>query len=123
MGLKTTFHRMLLEHCSEMTTLCYDKDYCVEPEQSIVKEFIDSRRSLARFDYGLVIGIIAFIVVIFAAVIGASLCSFPVNKPSNLPKTGQDAADLIRIRSASASRVGRRANSEEDPFGRSMEDS
>lgn len=107
-----TYHRMTLEHCSESQTLCFDQDYCVNPEQSVVKPFVDSGRSLARFDYGLVIGIIAFIVVIMAAIIGASVCSFPVNKPSNLPKTSEDA-DLIRIgrvRSTSSSVNGRRVN-------------
>lgn len=100
-----TYHRMLLEHCSEAQTVCYDTDYCVDPEQSVVKDFVNIHHSIGRFDYGLVIGTIAFIIVVFAAVIGASLCSFPINKPSNLPKTSEDA-DLIRIRPTSLSTQG-----------------
>jgi hypothetical protein len=86
-----------------MQSLCFDKDYCVDAEQSVVKEFVDSGRSLARFDYGLVVGIVAFIIVVFGAIIGASLCSFPVNKAANLPKPNTEEADLIRIRRASSS--------------------
>lgn len=112
------FHKMQIEHCSEPQTLCHSGDYCVSPEQSIVKSFVDNRRALARFDYGLVIGIIAFIVVIFGAIIGASLCTFPVNKPSNLPKTNEDA-DLIGIRAArSAATVPHLFSSiEDDRYG------
>lgn len=91
-------HQLEIEHCSQLETYCFEKDFCVRHEQSVIKPFRNSNNSLARFDVGLVLGIVAFIIVIFAAVIGASLCSFPLNRPSNLPKSSTVDTDLVAVR-------------------------
>lgn len=107
------FNRMELEHCSQTGNLCYDRDYCVDPEQSVVKEFKPTRFS--RFDYVLVIGIIIFIVVMFCAIIGASLCSFPVSKPTNLRRSRQDAS-LVKVQSTTSATRARLEDSSRDSF-------
>jgi len=113
-GTKTGWiHRMQLEHCSELSSLCYNSDFCVTPEQSVVKPFLDGGRGIARFDYGLVIGIIVFIIVMFGAIIGARLCSFPVGSPSSIPKTSENT-DLVRIATTRSSTADKISSDDEE---------
>jgi len=105
-------HVMKLEHCSEITTVCTDRDFCVEPEVSVVKKFRNDKKSIAHFEYGLTLGIIVFIVVIIGAVIGAQYCSFPLNRAMNMSLPDDKDADSDIMRPRTVRKFKLRDNSE-----------
>jgi hypothetical protein len=91
------YHDIKIEHCSRIETVCSDQDFCISPKESVIKEFVNNTRSIAKFEHGLFIGILVFIVVIIAAIIGAQYCSAPLNRPTNLPisQRSQDDTDAV----------------------------
>jgi len=65
---------MEIEQCNGPDSLCSHRDFCIPPEESVVKPFLDPSASITQFDRGFAIAIGVFVLIFFITVLAASYC-------------------------------------------------
>lgn len=85
-----------VEHCREVSSMCFDKDYCVDWKKSEIKSWVNSKDE-ARFDMSLKIGMLVVVVVVITALLIAGMFFEPASRPSNVPKAIGDESEVVKV--------------------------
>ncbi|ODM87437.1 hypothetical protein Ocin01_19245 [Orchesella cincta] len=91
------FRELQLEHCRELSSMCYQKDYCVNFTSSVVKPWADHKEESKRFEYTLILGMFGVVVVVITALLIAGMCKDPPSRPSNLPRSIGDESETVKV--------------------------
>lgn len=85
-----------IEHCRDISTQCYEKDYCIDWKQSAVRVWADQLPN-KNVEFALIIGILAVVVIVMSAILIAGLLREPPSRLSNFPKTIGDESEAVKV--------------------------